>query len=166
MISLLQSFPPSKEIDEIPYCGLSFSKEVDDFLPAGFSQVMKLMIGHWVRALLTQASAYQMLPSACVAHCYLKHMRCRGADFLVKYRTWWHLPSKTHCKIAKIKQLLHLVREVFNFLGSRLGNGLAWPPGGAWPRGTEAEMGQGSIWVQKWWKSESSQNGILYSGKS
>ena len=36
MISLLQSFPPSKEIDEIPYCGLSFSKEVDDFLPAGF----------------------------------------------------------------------------------------------------------------------------------
>ena len=44
MISLLQSFPPSKEIDELPYCGLSSSKEVDDFLPAGFSQVMKLMI--------------------------------------------------------------------------------------------------------------------------
>ena len=118
MISLLQSFPPSKEIDEIPYCGLSFSKEVDDFLPAGFSQVMKLMIGHWVRALSTQASAYQMLPSACVAHvgCYLKHMRCRGADFLVKYYTWWHLPSKTHSKIRKIKELLYLAWEVFNFL--------------------------------------------------
>ena len=28
-----------------------------------------------------------------------------------------------------------MVREVFNFLGSRLVNGLAWPPGGAWPRG-------------------------------
>ena len=28
-----------------------------------------------------------------------------------------------------------MAREVFNFLGSRLGNGLAWPPGGPWPRG-------------------------------
>ena len=48
MISLLQSFPPSKEIDEIPYCGLSSSKEVDDFLPAGFSQVMKLCCTCWL----------------------------------------------------------------------------------------------------------------------
>ena len=37
---------------------------------------------------------------------------------------------------------------MFNFLGSRLVNGLAWPPGGPWPRGAKAEVGQGSIWVQ------------------
>ena len=92
--------------------------------------------------------------------------RCRAAFFLVKYSTWWHLPSKTHNKIDKLKELLHLAWEVFNFLGSSLASGLARTPGWPWPRGTKAEMGQGSIWVQKWWKSESSQNGILYSGKS
>ena len=36
-----------------------------------------------------------------------------------------------------------MAREVFNFLGSRLGNGLAWPPGGPWPRGTKAEVAKG-----------------------
>ena len=92
--------------------------------------------------------------------------RCAGADFIDFYSTWWHLPSKTHSKIDKLKELLHLAWEVFNFWGSRLAPGLAWTPGGPWPRGAKAEVGQGSIWVKKWRKSESSQNGILYSGKS
>ena len=98
--------------------------------------------------------------------CLTRPSRCRSAVFLVKYSTWWHLPSKTHSKIDKIKELLHLAWEAFNFLGSRLVNGLAWTPGGPWPRGSRAEVGQGSIWVKNWRKSESSQNGILYSGKS
>ena len=45
---------------------------------------------------------------------------------------------------------------------------LAWPgpQDGLGQGGTKAEVGQGSIWVQKLRKSERSQNRILYSGKS
>ena len=59
------------------------------------------------------------------------------------------LPSKHTIKIDKLMELSDFSREVFNFLGSRLASGLAWTPGWPWPRGTKAEMGQGSIWVQK-----------------
>ena len=36
-----------------------------------------------------------------------------------------------------------MVREVFNFLGSRLVNGLAWPQGGPWPRGARLKWAKG-----------------------
>ena len=92
--------------------------------------------------------------------------RCRSAFFLVIYSTWWHLPSKTHSKIDKLKERLHLASEVFNFLGSSLASGLAWTPGWPWPRVAKAEMGQGSILVKNWRNNESSQNGLACSGKS
>ena len=56
--------------------------------------------------------------------------RCRGPFSIVKIDTLWHLPSKTHSKIDKIKELLHLAWEMFNFLGSSLASGLAWPQDG------------------------------------
>ena len=75
--------------------------------------------------------------------------RCRAAYFLVKYSTWWHLPSKTHSKVDKLKELLDSAWEVFNFLASRLASGLAWPPGWPWPRMAKAEGGQGSTSQRK-----------------
>ena len=65
--------------------------------------------------------------------CLPRPSRCRAAYFLVS------LPSKTHSKIDKLKELLHLAREVFNILGSRLALTLLEQPGAA--RSSQEEPG-------------------------
>ena len=64
---------------------------------------------------------------------------------LFRVLSWGHqdIPSKTHSKIHKSKELLHLAWEVFNFLGSRLASGLAWTQGWPWPRGPRLKWAKG-----------------------
>ena len=44
-----------------------------------------------------------------------RRSRCRGADFLVIYSTWWLLPSKTHRKINKKRNFCILAERYSTF---------------------------------------------------
>ena len=142
---------------------------------SSFSIPVLLLLIVFCYCFFASATAALLLPhSPQPPSAYARHMSSPACVWVYSSSTLLRMSSNgaaTFCVCHLSAVTFNLAQPVLSFPKQCLhcrgsGGGLAWRPRWPWPRGVDADRGQGSILVKKNTKNTSSRNGILYSGKS